>query len=210
MADETVSPTRMNLLALKAQAALASQGVELLKKKRDALMKEFFAVVGAVLSSRERLTALCQEAYVELAIAVAREGRERLESAASAGVRDPRLDIGVKSIWGVKVPTIRVSDLRRSLLERGYSPTGTSARADHSAEKFETILNLLQEIGSVETQLRRLGAEVRRTTRRVNALEQVVLPRTGNQIRFIRAVLEQREREDTFRLKRIKQKLSRQ
>lgn len=209
MPEETISPTRMNLLARKAQAVLATQGVELLKKKRDALMKEFFDVVGSTLSSRERLTALCEEAYLELTLAKAKEGTESLESAASAGTREILLNITTRSIWGVKVPSIEVKDLRRPLLARGYSPTGTSARVELNAEKFEAILNLLQEIASVESQVRRLGAEIRKTTRRVNALEQVVLPRTQREIRFIRGVLEQREREDTFRLKRIKQKLAR-
>ncbi len=63
------------------------------------------------------------------------------------------------------------------------------------------------EIAGIEARLRRVGAEIKKATRRVNALEQIVIPRTLTQIRFIRGTIEQREREDTFRLKRIKKKL---
>ena len=77
-----------------------------------------------------------------------------------------------------------------------------------AAREFERILSLLVEIAGIEARLRRVGAEIKKATRRVNALEQVVLPRTFAQIRFIRGTIEQREREDIFRLKRIKKKLA--
>ncbi|HET6947590.1 MAG TPA: V-type ATP synthase subunit D, partial [bacterium] len=63
------------------------------------------------------------------------------------------------------------------------------------------------EVAATEIRLRKIGEEIKKTTRRVNALEQVVIPRLRGEIRFITAVLEQRAREDIFRLKRIKQKL---
>jgi V/A-type H+-transporting ATPase subunit D len=77
-----------------------------------------------------------------------------------------------------------------------------------AAREFERILSLLVEIAGIEARLRRVGAEIKKATRRVNALEQVVIPRTLGQIRFIRGTIEQREREDIFRLKRIKKKLA--
>ncbi len=62
-------------------------------------------------------------------------------------------------------------------------------------------------MAATETKLKKIGEEIKKTTRRVNALEQVVVPRIRAEIRFIAAVLEQRAREDVFRLKRIKKKL---
>ncbi|MDP3703150.1 MAG: V-type ATP synthase subunit D, partial [Candidatus Omnitrophota bacterium] len=68
---ETVSPTRMNLLQRKQQAQIAGQGVDLLKRKRDALVADFFNIVRQSLVARERLTKACEEAYVMLALAKA-------------------------------------------------------------------------------------------------------------------------------------------
>jgi len=204
---ETVSPTRMNLLQRKQQAKIAIQGVDLLKRKRDALVADFFNIVRQSLAARERLTAACQEAYVMLALAKAWEGREALEAAALADRREVLVDIEVRNVWGTKIPEVEVKEVRRTLLERGHNPATTSARTVESAANFEEVLHAILEVAATEIKLKKIGQEIKKTTRRVNALDQVVIPRLHGEIRFIAAVLEQRAREDVFRLKRIKQKL---
>jgi len=204
---EAVSPTRMNLLQRKQQAKIATQGVDLLKRKRDALVADFFNIVRQALTAREQLTKISEEAYVMLALAKAWEGREALEAAAMADRRDVLVDIDVRNVWGTKIPEVAVKEVRRTLLERGHNPTSTSLRTVESASNFEDVLHAILEVAATEIKLRRIGEEIKKTTRRVNALEQVVIPRLIGEIRFITAVLEQRAREDVFRLKRIKQKL---
>jgi len=76
-----------------------------------------------------------------------------------------------------------------------------------SADHFEEVVAAILDVASTEITLRKIGEEIKKTTRRVNALEQVVIPRIRGEIRYIRDVLEQRAREDVFRLKRIKKKL---
>jgi V/A-type H+-transporting ATPase subunit D len=206
MAD-TVSPTRMNLLQRQNQVKLAQQGVDLLKKKRDALVADFFNIVRRALAARERLMLNAGEGYTLLSLAKAVEGREVLESAALADSR--RLEVGIetRNVWGTRIPTITTSEIRRSVLARGQDPVAVTARTVESADRFEEIVAALLEVASTEVTLRKIGEEIRKTTRRVNALEQVVIPRIRGEIRYIRDVLEQRAREDVFRLKRIKAKL---
>lgn len=204
---EAVSPTRMNLLQRKQQAKIATQGVDLLKRKRDALVADFFNIVRQALAAREQLTKTSEEAYVMLAMAKAWEGREALEAAAMADRREVLVDIEVRNVWGTKIPEVAVKEVRRTLLERGHNPTSTSLRTVESASNFEDVLHAILEVAATEIKLRKIGEEIKKTTRRVNALEQVVIPRLIGEIRFITAVLEQRAREDVFRLKRIKQKL---
>jgi len=204
---EAVSPTRMNLLQRKQQAKIAVQGVDLLKRKRDALVADFFNVVRQSLVARENLTAACQEAYVLLALATAWEGREALEAAALADRREVLVEIEVRNVWGTKIPEVEVKEVGRTLLERGHNPASTSARTVESAANFEEVLRAILQVAATEIKLKKIGQEIKKTTRRVNALEQVVIPRLYGEIRFIGAVLEQRAREDVFRLKRIKQKL---
>lgn len=204
---ETVSPTRMNLLQRKQQGKIAVQGVDLLKRKRDALVADFFNIVRQSLAARERLTKACEEAYVMLALTKAWEGREALESAAMGDRREVLVEIEVRNVWGTKIPEVAVQEVKRGLLERGHNPTTTSVRTVESAANFEEVLRALLDVAASEIKLKKIGEEIKKTTRRVNALEQIVIPRIMGEIRFITAVLEQRAREDVFRLKRIKQKL---
>ncbi len=201
---EQVSPTRMNMLTKKAQIGLAKQGADLLKKKRDALVKEFFSIVNKLLDSRDKLTKITQNAYRALILAKAIDGEYVLSSVAMATQRHLFIEMDEKSVWGVKVPELKKVNVCRSLLNRGYGILGVGSHVDITAELFEQILDLILEIASVEVHLKRLGAEIKKTTRRVNALEQNLIPNLNIQVRYIKNTLEERAREDTFRLKRIK------
>jgi len=204
---EVISPTRMNLLQRRAQRGVAEQGVDLLKRKRDALVADFFKIVRESLAARERLAAASREAYVMLTLAKALEGREALEAAALPAARDIMLAIDIRNLWGTKIPEVTIADVRRPLLERGQNPVATSARTIESTSNFEEMIGAILAVAATEIKLRKIGEEIKKTTRRVNALEQVVIPRLRSEIRFIASVLEQRAREDVFRLKRIKKKL---
>lgn len=203
---ENVSPTRMNLLGRKAQVSLAKQGVDLLKKKRDALVTDFFVVVKNSLASREQLNQTSQQAVELLNLAVAFEGRQPLESSALPGRRDIRLNVSEKNVWGIKIPEVSAGSVVRDQFTRGYSPTAATSRSLKTADSFEQMIDLLIVVAGSETRLKRLGSEIKKTTRRVNALEQVVIPRIYREMSYIKGVLEQREREDIFRLKMIKKK----
>lgn len=208
-ATANISATRMNLLVLKNQAALARQGVDLLKRKRDALVMEFFKIVKQTLQSREELSKAMGIAYENLTLTKAIEGLNTIESIAMAGRRKIVIEDQLKNVWGVKIPEFKEETWTRKPRERGCSPAALSARLHGTAVSFEKLTSLLVRIASIEVKLRRLGLEIKKTTRRVNALEQIILPTMASQIRFIRGVIEQREREDTFRLKKIKLKLER-
>ncbi len=204
---DVISPTRMNLLARRNQLRVALQGVELLKRKRDALVADFFKIVRGSLAARERLSSACGAAYVGLSLAKAWEGREALEAAALPAQREILVDIDVRSVWGTRIPEVTLASLHRKPMERGQNPALTSARAEASTSAFEEVLTSILEVAATEIKLRRIGEEIKKTTRRVNALEQVVIPRLRGDTRYIASVLEQRAREDVFRLKRIKKKL---
>ncbi|MGQ0571978.1 MAG: V-type ATP synthase subunit D [Armatimonadota bacterium] len=204
---EVISPTRMNLLQRRNQLRVAQQGVDLLKRKRDALVADFFKIVRESLAAREQLAAACREAYVMLTLAKALEGREALEAAAMSSRRDILLDIDIRNVWGTKIPEVAMAEVHRPLLERAQNLVATSARTIESTSNFEEIIVAILAVAATEIKLRKIGEEIKKTTRRVNALEQVVIPRLRGETRYIASVLEQRAREDVFRLKRIKKKL---
>lgn len=204
---EEIHPTRSELLFRRNQIVLAEQGRDLLKKKRDALLMEFMKIMDEVLSSSEKLDECAQEANFALAVAKAVDGVVALKSVALATKGEVLIDISGSQVMGVPIPEVVKKSITRSLLSRGYSITGVSSRIDAVAEKFERELDVVIEIAAIETKLRRLGAEIQKTRRRVNALDQVVLPALRDQVRTIQMALEERSREDMFRLKKVKKSL---
>ncbi|MCL4487792.1 MAG: V-type ATP synthase subunit D [Chloroflexi bacterium] len=201
---ENVSPTRMELLAVKGQIGLAEQGRDLLKEKRNALMKEFMKIADAVMTGSDELERVAAEARRTLARAEALDGPEAVQSAAFAAQGELTLSVEGAFVMGVPVPVIEQKSAARSLVDRGYSLSGTSARIDKTAESFEEEVDLLIELAASELRLRRLAEEIRKTSRRVNALDNIMIPRLHSRKSYIEMVLEERAREDLFRLKTVK------
>jgi V/A-type H+/Na+-transporting ATPase subunit D len=205
---ERVKPTRSELLLRRQQIKLAAQGMELLKKKRDALLREFLPIIDETMRlslQLERSTADAQEA---LAMAKAVHGKSVLRSVTFATKGEVQVDISGTHVMGVPIPVIRKAETTaKTELERGYSVTGVSSRIGQAASKFEEIIDTMIESADIETRLRRLGEELQKTNRRVNALENVVIPELEEQVKFIFSSLDERAREDHFRLKKVKKKI---
>jgi V/A-type H+-transporting ATPase subunit D len=194
----------MNLLQNKVQTNLASDGVNLLKNKRDALVKEFFSMVREMFSFRDELDERVRNAANVLNLALGIDGPHVVKSVGMSTKREVSLGVERRNIWGIRVPELEKKSVVRSVMARGYGIHTVSSRIDEAANSFEGILNLIISMASNEVRVKRLGDEIRKTTRRVNALEQVVIPALKEQTGFIESTLEEREREDLFRLKRLK------
>ncbi len=201
---ENVAPTRSNLLQQRDQLDLANRGADLLKRKRDALISEFFDLVKESLEARRSLTKTSQEAYFSLFLANAWDGPEAVNGLSLAQQTGLEVDIKIENIFGVKVPQIQPPDFDHAL---PFSPIGAGARTLDSAAQFRELTEALIKVASTETRLRRIGEEIKKTSRRVNALEQIVVPRVKQRIKNIQSVLDQRALEEITVLKRIKAKL---
>jgi V/A-type H+/Na+-transporting ATPase subunit D len=201
---EQVRPTRMELMKKKAQIRLAEQGRDLLREKMDALIREFFKILSTVSDSRDELELVSHSADLALLMAQATDDSIALKSAGFATRRSITVDITGKNIMGVPVPVIEKKRVSKTMLERGYGVIATSARIDETAERFEAELDLLIKLAETETAMRRLGAEIQMNRRRVNALEQILIPELKSQAKYIKNAIEEREREDLFRLKKVK------
>jgi V/A-type H+-transporting ATPase subunit D len=206
---EQANPTRMELIRKNAQIKLAEQGRDLLREKMDALIQEFFRIMQAVSRSRMDLEAMADVAQQSLLIALATDDPVTVKSASFATKRGLTLDITGKNIMGVPVPVIEKKRISKSVFERGYSIISVSGRIDEAAEKFEGELDLVIGLAETETALKRIGGEIQMTRRRVNALEQVLIPQLKSQAKYIENTIEEREREDLFRLKKVKKIIDR-
>ncbi|NLL11329.1 MAG: V-type ATP synthase subunit D, partial [Methanomicrobiales archaeon] len=169
----------------------------------------FFKIMVNFSESREGLEQLAIEADIALLVAEAVDDPIAVKSASYATKRQIMVDISGKNIMGVPVPVIQKSSVALNVMERGYGLIGTSSRINEAAEKFEAEMDMIIRLAETETTLRRLGNEIQMNRRRVNALDQIIIPELKEQARYIRFSIEEREREDLFRLKKVKKLIER-
>jgi V/A-type H+-transporting ATPase subunit D len=201
---ESVGRTRMNLLLLKHRIEVASRGLDMLRSKREALVREFFAIMDRVVQSRDQMESEMAQALSSLALALAMEGTAPLRSAGYAARRSLPVALTERNVWGVRFPDLQYPPVMRALDGRGYAISGVSTYIDETALRFEAVLERVLRSVSVEMRLKKLGAEIKRVTRRINALNEVLIPSLFKETRAIRQALEEREREELFRMKRFK------
>src|SRR3989338_9769410 len=200
---QDIKPTRSELLKLKKQIRLAKSGYNILKKKRDGLILEFFDVLKKAKTLREELVNEYKIALEKINIARTIESDLKVKSIAMAIKDIPEVSLQTKNIMGVKVPKIEAGALQKHFLERGYG-FYNSASIDEAASAYEKVVEKIILSAEVETSMRKLLREIEKTKRRVNALEYVVMPRLDQVKNFINLRLEEMERENIFRMKRIK------
>lgn len=142
-----------------------------------------------------------------LLISGALDGPQVVHSAAlAAAATRSRFEVGVEGtlVAGVAVLGIKALERQRGIMQRGYSLVASTAGTDEVAERFEDELRCLVRVVEADVRLRRLGGEIQRTARRVNALREVIVPRLVDEARHIETLLDEREREEHTRLKHLK------
>jgi V/A-type H+-transporting ATPase subunit D len=194
----------MALLAARAQLALARQGQALLEQKRDALLRELYHEVRVIHAARDELEERAAGARLVLEEARVRLGDEVVASAAAAARDEPSLELRAVSVMGIAVPAVEPRTLVREPAARGRDPAASGPALELAAQRFEEELTVAVRLATVEARVRRLAREIRRTSSRVNALRTRIVPSLERETRAIRLALEQHEREDHFRLKRVK------
>ena len=203
MAREMVAPTKSNLIRVKERLATAVEGYDLLNQKREILVMELMRTVERVKLLERDLDRRLASAYPALKRMLVVVGRDRADRLAR-GVRY-RYDLREKRemIAGMDLPSLEV---RLPDPELKYSPANSFAECDETMLEFFELLKLLTETAAVRTVAWRLAREVRKTQRRVNALEKLVIPTAKETKVYIEASLEERERESFFISKLLKRK----
>jgi len=201
-----IQPTRSELLEVTKKIRLTKNGHKILKLKRDGLILEFFKILDQAKDLRKEIAKQYRTAQERIAIATAVDGAIAVRSAAYALTGHPEIKLRSRNLMGVVVPEIKSSKIVAPLDERGYGVIGTSPRIDEATAAYERLVETVVKAAELETTMKKLLDEIERTKRRVNALEFRVLPELEEVERFIRFRLEEMERDNIFRLKRIKGK----
>lgn len=203
-----VNPTRMELIKIKERISLAKKGHKLLKQKRDALILEFFKILKKAQDLRGELAKRMAKGYQSLELAEAYHSIYQLAKVSLDLQKDIEIDIEVKNVMGVKIPTLETKlETAPHMSLRSYSIAGTSAKIDQAVEDFDAVLEMVIKLAETETAMKRLIVEIEKTKRRVNALEFVLIPRLDGQKAMISFRLDEMERDSFVSLKSIKRKL---
>ena len=201
-----IKPTRSELINLKRRIKQTKNGYKLLKMKRDGLFHEFRTLLSDMIKAKRELT----EAYVlaksRIDLANSIEGGLKVRSAAIANSASPEVEVERRNIMGVVVPSVSGTNLKQAFGERSIGFAGSSPYIDEAADSFGNLIERMVKAAEMEATLKRLLAEIEATKRRVNALEFKVIPELEEARVFIQLRLEEMEREETFSLKRFKNK----
>jgi V/A-type H+-transporting ATPase subunit D len=206
MPQREIKPTRSELLEVKRKIKMTKGGYKILKMKRDGLILEFFKILEEAKQVREEVTKQYDLAMQKIAIATAVDGEIAVKSASFALTDRPEIKLRSKNVMGLVVPEIDATSIKKSMDKRGYGVIGVSSYIDEATSAFEDLVETIIKAAEIETTMKKLLDEIEKTKRRVNALEFKVIPELQQAEAFIRLRLEEMERENIFRLKRIKQK----
>ena len=204
MARLNVNPTRMEMTRLKKQLKTAIRGHKLLKDKLDELMKQFLEIVKENKRLREEAEKALEDAYKNFIIARAVMSEEYLGEALMMPKQKIAVDVGTKNIMSVNVPLFEFKTQGNQNDIYPYGLAFTSGELDSAMESFAAALTPLLCLAQSEKSAQLLAQEIEKTRRRVNALENVMIPNYQETIKFISQKLDENERSSTIRLMKVK------
>ncbi|HTR76697.1 MAG TPA: V-type ATP synthase subunit D [Gemmatimonadaceae bacterium] len=200
---ERVSSTRAGWLQTRRALGRVQRGAELTRRKREALVAELFRSARPAVDARQRLVEAGVEATEALVAALSVHGSTGLAPLAWPS-REPLVEMRSASVWGIPVSEIvECPSLARTLDARQTAPTLLGLSGSTAALRYERLTELLIEAGPGEQRMQRIGDAVAATTRRLRTLEQRVVPALRRQVAAVRRELDEREREDRVRLRRM-------
>jgi V/A-type H+/Na+-transporting ATPase subunit D len=198
------APTKTNLMNMKEQLSFARQGYQLLDQKRSILVLELLTLVDQAVDFEERTHLVLAEAYESLRRAVLDMGKLRTAGLVSAVNISSSITISSRRVMGVSLPVVKTEF---SGDPPYFSPDGTSPWIDRCIDSFGEALKLMGHLAELKISILRLSQEVRKTIRKVNALEKIAIPDLEEAVRFIRNRLEEDERDSYILMKRVKAQL---
>lgn len=201
--QQKIAPTRSNLLRMRQALKLAREGYEILDKKREVLTTELMHQAHNAATQQARVWQKLADAYYALTEARLSMGREHLEWTALAVNKSVEVEIKLRSIMGVVIPTV---EAHGEPPEMPYGLGDTTVALDEAVARFRQVLDEIPMLSEIMTSVWRLARELQKTQRRVNALQYIFIPEYEEIVTFIESALEEREREEIFRLKRLKSK----
>jgi V/A-type H+-transporting ATPase subunit D len=203
MAVYKLTPTKANLLKLKDSLRFAEKGFELMDRKRMVLIREMMSLLHRAEELQNEIASDFEEAYEALKLANITMGSDIVVNMAESMSGEKEFSLLFQSIMGVEVPMVK---RQRGTAAAEYGFYRTNPAFDLAVLKFNAVRELIYELAEMENSIYKLALEIKKTQKRANALGKIHIPKHKATIKYIDEVLEEKEREDFYRLKRIKEK----
>lgn len=203
--DINVAPTKANLMSAKSTLEFSKKGYELLDQKRNVLIREMMGLVDRAKDIQKRINTTFQEAYEALKMANITMGVAGVEDIAASVPEAGDFHILYKSVMGVEIPIVKHNVHEVS---PAYSFYQTNSAMDVAFVKFWEVRSLVLELAEIENSVYKLAVQIKKTQKRANALQNIQIPKYSEMVKYIQDSLEEKEREEFFRLKVVKKKSS--
>ncbi len=200
---QNIAPTKSNLLRTKDNLKLSRTGYNLIDKKRTVLIKEMMQQIEKAKEIQSDVKELFEKAYDVLQEANITMGVRQVQDIALSIDKAEHFDITYKSIMGLDVPTVKYE---KPVLRPHYSMYMTGEAIDEAIMIFQKIKNLTYRLAETENTVYKLSIEIKKNQKRANALEKMQIPNLEETVKYISESLEEKEREDFYRLKKIKKR----
>lgn len=198
-----MAPTKANLIKSKSMLMFSRKGYDLLDKKRNVLIREMMGLVERANVIQNSIQANFESAFDALKFANITLGFNAVEELAISVPDTEDFQVLYHSVMGVEIPEVRFEEKPLSV---SYGFYRTNAALDEAMEKFRKVRFLTYELAEIENAVYKLAMEIKKTQKRANALEKIQIPKFQIIVKTIEETLEEKEREDFFRLKKIKDK----
>jgi V/A-type H+-transporting ATPase subunit D len=202
-----VAPTRSNLLKLTDELKFASLGHELLDQKRSILVVELLTLVDQAVEYQARVDKMLATATESMQHTVMEMGRLRVANLFGAVTITSSIELTDRKVMGVRLPRVETS-----FVEKGpyFSPEGTTLAVEDTLAAYRDALKLMGRLAELKVSIMRLAREVKKTIRKVNALEKIVIPELKETLSYTRGRIEEAERESFMLMKQVKERMERQ
>lgn len=201
--DPREFPTKGNLMLAKNSLALARQGYDLMDKKRNILLQELMTLIDEAKDIQEEIDMTFTRAYACLQRANIEQGISKVQELALTVPIEDSIRIQTRSVMGTEIPHVRYDEKQNELT---YSFGTTTESIDIAREAFRQVKDLTVKLSEVENSAYRLAANIKKTQKRANALQNITIPMYTKLVYTINNALEEKEREEFTRLKVIKKR----
>lgn len=201
--QENIAPTKANLMTAQVALDFSKKGYELLDKKRNVLIREMMSFMDRAKVIQQKMQEIFKEAYEALIMANITIGINEVNEVAESIPQATEFTILTQSVMGVEIPQIKYE---KRELEPYYSFYHTNTALDVALKEFHQVKYLVYELAEIEDSVYKLATEIKRTQKRTNALKNIQIPKYEAIVKMISEMLEEKEREDFFRLKVLKKK----
>jgi len=203
MPKRNLAPTKSNYLALKHELEFAREGFDLLDEKRQILVLELMRHMERAKRLQQEADDALAEAFAAVRTAVLAVGRRELATLSESAPISTEITVETRRLMGIHLPSVR---LPATKVVPRYGLAESSAHCDELNALFVRLMPKLAELAEIENTVVRLARELKKTQRRVNALEKLFIPDTRDTIKFITDTLEEREREAMGIMRMVKQR----